>query len=140
MHSGDLNAGHYYAYIQPEMGGKWYKFDDDKVLPVTTKEVLEDNFGGDMLSRPGSKSIKNFSNAYMLVYIREADREEILPEIGEKDIPQHLGNMCKVCRQNILVRRFEEEKMRLEAKRKEREESHLYVNVKVKWKRLLFIL
>lgn len=63
-----------------------FRFDDDRVTPVTLREVFEDNFGDDPL-RPEDvndndpkvvtdeqlrctslKAIKRFTNAYMLVY------------------------------------------------------------------------
>jgi ubiquitin carboxyl-terminal hydrolase 7 len=102
----------------------WYKFDDDRVVPVTEKEVYEDNFGGDFSMVSGlmdrqTRFHKSFTNAYMLVYVREADRDVILGEVTEKDIPSHLSL-------NI-------ERERLEAERiaKERAERHLFINVSV---------
>jgi ubiquitin carboxyl-terminal hydrolase 7 len=44
VHSGDMNAGHYFALIRT--GSKWFRFDDDKVIPVTEREVMEENYGG----------------------------------------------------------------------------------------------
>jgi ubiquitin carboxyl-terminal hydrolase 7 len=35
--------------------------------------------------------MKRFSNAYMLVYIREAVMEEVLPPFKEEDTPAHLS-------------------------------------------------
>lgn len=31
-----------------------------------------------------------YSNAYMLVYIRESDKDKIICDVGEKDIAEHL--------------------------------------------------
>ncbi|KAJ3409581.1 hypothetical protein HDV05_004398 [Chytridiales sp. JEL 0842] len=120
VHSGDLHGGHYCAFLRAEKQGKWFKFDDDRVIPVTEKEVLEENYGGDMPTvKPGMKTYKRFTNAYMLVYIRESDLDEILAPVTEEDIPDHLR------------RRFEEDRINLEQRRKDKEEQHLYLNVKV---------
>lgn len=127
VHSGDLHGGHYYALLKPEKNGHWYKFDDDRVTRATLKEVLDENFGGDMsptnnyVKNPYSRnaSLKRYMNAYMLVYFRENELDEILRPVVESDIPEHLR------------KRLESEKAALEARRKEREEMHLYLYVKI---------
>lgn len=121
VHSGDVHGGHYAAFIKPEKDGRWFKFDDDKVIPVRPKDVFEENFGGEIPSaRPGMKPLKRFTNAYMLVYIRESEMNTILAEVKEEDIPAHLGQ------------RLADEKAKEERDRKEREEAHLYMTVKVR--------
>lgn len=123
VHSGDLNGGHYFALIKPARAGGWFKFDDDRVTPVTVKEVLEDNYGGEPLApngvRPAQERFKRSINAYMLVYIRETKYDEVLPALETEDTPAHLR------------KRLEEERRLLETKRKEREEQHLYMTVKL---------
>ncbi|KAI3831116.1 hypothetical protein MKX03_017220 [Papaver bracteatum] len=73
------------------------------------KRVLEEQFGGEA----------KYSNAYMLVYIRESDRDEIMCNVDEKDIAEHL---------RIRLKKEEEEKAH---KKKEKAEAHLYTNMKV---------
>jgi ubiquitin carboxyl-terminal hydrolase 7 len=94
VHSGDLNAGHYFALIRPDRNGNWFKYDDDKVIPVTEREVLDGNFGGEIpptnISSNNKIGSKFFTNAYMLVYVRECDEEEILGPVTDEDIPLHL--------------------------------------------------
>ncbi|ORX89747.1 ubiquitin carboxyl-terminal hydrolase 5 [Basidiobolus meristosporus CBS 931.73] len=124
VHSGDLHGGHYFALLKPEKNGKWFKFDDDRVIPVTEKEILEDNYGGESLqpNQPGLRQtyrMKRFTNAYMLVYIRESALDDILDPIAIEDIPEHLR------------KRFDAEKAAAEARRREKEEMHLYLNVKI---------
>ncbi len=98
----------------------WYrlKFDDDRVTPVTTKEVYEDNFGGEYggggggttgthptptlpapnapppALKPGMTNqmmkLKRFTNAYMLVYIRESDLSWVQRPVTDADIPEYL--------------------------------------------------
>ncbi|KAH6918657.1 ubiquitin carboxyl-terminal hydrolase 5 [Coprinopsis sp. MPI-PUGE-AT-0042] len=126
VHSGDLHGGHYFALIKPDRDGRWLKFDDDRVTPVTDKEVLEENYGGEPLNgitptyqRNQGRTIKRFTNAYMLVYIRESAINEVLAPFTEEDTPVH------------LKRRLEEEKVQAEAKKREREEQHLFLTAKV---------
>jgi ubiquitin carboxyl-terminal hydrolase 7 len=129
VHSGDLNAGHYYAFLKPKKNGDFYKFDDDRVTKCLKKEALEENYGGDYGSlangaqrNPYTRtwSTKRSMNAYMLVYIRESRLDSILSD-DEDEVapPPH------------LAARFAEERALLEKRRKEREEAHLYQDVQV---------
>ncbi|THH20676.1 hypothetical protein EW146_g701 [Bondarzewia mesenterica] len=126
VHSGDLHGGHYFALIKPDRETRWLKFDDDRVTPVTDREVLEENYGGEPLNgipptlqRNQVRSMKRFTNAYMLVYIRETAIDEVLQPFTEEDTPTH------------LKRRLDEERVQIEAKRREREEQHLFLTAKV---------
>lgn len=98
MHSGDVNGGHYFALIKPDRDTRWLKFDDDRVTPVTDREVLEENYGGEPLNgipqplqRNQVRAMKRFTNAYMLVYVRETAIDEILAPFKEEDTPPHLS-------------------------------------------------
>ncbi|KAF8937723.1 hypothetical protein BGZ58_002267 [Dissophora ornata] len=128
VHSGDLHGGHYFALLKPERDGKWYRFDDDRVIPVSLKEVLDENYGGGEAPEnfasmsPAMRQLnrhKRFTNAYMLVYIRNNSMDEILRPLTPEDIPEH------------LQRRLNDERAALENKRKERDESLLYFNARV---------
>ncbi|RGB42717.1 cysteine proteinase [Rhizophagus diaphanus] len=128
VHSGDSHEGqlgHYFALFKPEKDGKWFKFDDDHVTPVIDKEVLEDNYGGEypnanaITIRSAGRKHKRFTNAYMLVYIRESNVDEILSPVVPDDIPEHLQT------------RLEQERAIEEQRRKEMEERHLYLIVKI---------
>ncbi|XP_064631404.1 ubiquitin carboxyl-terminal hydrolase 7-like isoform X2 [Lineus longissimus] len=115
VHSGDNHGGHYVVYINPKGEGKWCKFDDDVVCRCSKEEAKDHNFGG----HDDDITIKRYTNAYMLVYIRESSFSEVLQTVDESDIP------------DSLIQRLQEEK-RLEAqKRKERNEAHLYMQVNV---------
>ena len=123
VHAGDLNAGHYYAFIKPTKDGWFYKYDDDRVTRATKREVLEDNFGGEAKFPPGFLKGANApirqNSAYMLVYIRQSRIDEVLQPVTEDDSPAH------------LQRRLKEEQAHRDALKKEREEQHLYMNVQV---------
>lgn len=97
VHSGDVHGGHYFVLIKPTPDGRWLRFDDDRVVPVTEREVLEDNFGGEPLTNghppvkpPLKGPTKRFTNAYMLVYVRATRVQEILAPITTEEVPQHL--------------------------------------------------
>ena len=80
VHSGSVNAGHYYSYVNLStdcLTPRWYKFDDDKVSAVPKETAIDGNFGGRYSPLPGnyfklrrSDNIKPFS-AYLVVYVRE---------------------------------------------------------------------
>ncbi|KAG6198704.1 hypothetical protein E4U10_006319 [Claviceps purpurea] len=126
VHSGDLNAGHYYAFIKPEKDGWFYRYDDDKVTRATSREVLEENFGGEYRTSNGVRAstttktpIIRQNSAYMLVYIRQSKLDKILCQVQKSDIPQH------------LQQRVEEENAMREARKRELREAHLYMIAQV---------
>ena len=45
VHAGEHHGGHYVAYIDPYCNNMWYKFDDDVVAPVSTREAMHANYG-----------------------------------------------------------------------------------------------
>ena len=121
VHSGDLNAGHYYVIARPTLDSKWYRFDDDRVTPVSKMEILDDNFGGEIPAQTQVPKIKMgskyFTNAYMLVYIRESDEREILAPIEPQDIPSHLVDRVQM---DLEVEQKRQEELR---------DRHLYIPV-----------
>jgi ubiquitin carboxyl-terminal hydrolase 7 len=129
VHSGDLNAGHYYAFLKPTKDGHYYKFDDDRVTRATLREALEENFGGDYTQANGNAgqrnpytrawSSKRSMSAYMLVYIKESRLDQVLMDGIKVEPPSHLAE------------RLAEEKAAFERRKKEREEAHLYMDVAV---------
>ena len=110
VHSGDLRGGRYWALIKPDREARWLKFDDDRVTPVTDKEVIEENYGGETLKGMPpdlqgnqDRATKRFTNAYMLVYIRESAMDEVLAPLTVDDIPAHL-RMCSIfCSRGLLL-------------------------------------
>lgn len=56
----------------------------------------------------------------MLVYVRESAADEVLRPFTEADTPSHLR------------KRLEDEKIQLDTKKREKEEQHLYLTVKVR--------
>jgi ubiquitin carboxyl-terminal hydrolase 7 len=127
VHSGGVHGGHYYAFIRPTLSDQWYKFDDERVTKEELKRALEEQYGGEEelpQTNPGFNNtpfkFTKYSNAYMLVYIREADKDKVICNVDEKDIAEHL---------QIRLKKEQEEKVR---KRKEKAEAHLYTIIKVR--------
>lgn len=96
--------------IRPEGSDKWYRFDDDRVTPVSKKEVFEENYGDEPLRQQINETpsppflngntrvnsvrmMKRFTNAYMLVYVRKSKLDELLGSVTESDIPVHLSKV-----------------------------------------------
>ncbi|KAK6929003.1 Ubiquitin carboxyl-terminal hydrolase 7, ICP0-binding domain, partial [Dillenia turbinata] len=126
VHSGGVHGGHYYAYIRPTLSDQWFKFEDERVTKEDIKRALEEQYGGEEelpQTNPGFDNspfkFTKYSNAYMLVYIRECDKDKIICNVDEKDIAEHL---------RIRLKKEQEEK---EQKRKEKAEAHLYTIIKV---------
>ncbi|CAA2970001.1 ubiquitin carboxyl-terminal hydrolase 12-like [Olea europaea subsp. europaea] len=126
VHSGGVHGGHYYAYIRPTLSDQWFKFDDERVTKEDMKRALEEQYGVEEelpQTNPGfNNSLFKFtknSNAYMLVYIRENDKDKIICNVDEKDITEHL---------RIRLKKEQEEK---EQKRKEKAEAHLYTIIQI---------
>ena len=96
IHRGTLGAGHYFAFIKPTIDDQWYEFNDSLVTPIIKSTALSIGSGGfDTIfeHRDGAiyeKSKSNYTSAYMLVYIRDCDRREMLREIPINEIPPYL--------------------------------------------------
>ncbi|KAI7736785.1 hypothetical protein M8C21_016432, partial [Ambrosia artemisiifolia] len=84
-----------------------FKFDDER-LPQTNPGYNNAPF-----------KFTKYSNAYMLVYIRESDKDKIICDVDEKDIAEHL---------RIRLKKEQEEK---ENKRRYKAQAHLYTIIKV---------
>ncbi|CAI5464489.1 unnamed protein product [Closterium sp. Yama58-4] len=78
VHTDGVNDGHCYALIRPNLGSQWYKFDNE--------EVEKEQFKGDE---------ELYTNAYMIVYIRQCDREKILCSNDVDGIAQPLQARLK---------------------------------------------
>ncbi|KAL3335872.1 hypothetical protein AABB24_031873 [Solanum stoloniferum] len=123
VHGGSVTGGHYYAFIWPTLSNQWYKFDDERVTKVDAKRALEEQYGGQgklPQTNPGyGFQISQNSNAYLLVYIRESDKEKIMCTVDQKDIGEHLRA------------RFKRDQEDEEQKKKEESESNLHTIIKV---------
>ncbi|XP_030483912.1 ubiquitin C-terminal hydrolase 13 isoform X1 [Cannabis sativa] len=126
VHSGGVHGGHYYAFIRPTLTDQWYKFDDERVTKEDMKRALEEQYGGEEelpQTNPGFNNtpfkFTKYSNAYMLVYIRESDKDKIICNVDEKDIAEHL---------RVRLKKEQEEK---EDKKRYKAQAHLFTIIKV---------
>ncbi|KAJ1919474.1 ubiquitin-specific protease ubp15 [Mycoemilia scoparia] len=135
IHSGDVSGGHYFAFLRPTENKKWYRFDDDRVVPVLEDEVIDESYGGDIGSgnvnnngptRPSGgfgavtrSTHKKITNAYMLVYIRSSQSRKILDPVDDSEIPIH------------VIKRSQEAKAEEERRRQELAEKQRTVNVTI---------
>ena len=112
VHSGNLHGGQYFALIKPDRETRWLKFDDDRVTPVTDKEVLDDNYGDEIMNEALSQGQRRnraqnaeerFTNAYVLVYIRDSAIDEVLAPLSEEDTPSHLSKIVTVVIHDLQV-------------------------------------
>jgi hypothetical protein len=46
VHTGSGTGGHYFVFLRPTLGNKWYQFNDEDVTIATEKEATEHNYGG----------------------------------------------------------------------------------------------
>ncbi|KAL5702533.1 ubiquitinyl hydrolase 1 [Ranunculus cassubicifolius] len=114
VHRGGVYGGHYYVFIQPTLSDQWFKFDDVNVTKEDRNAAVEEQYGGDDFFH-----VAKCSSAYMLVYIRDSDKDKILCEVDENDIADDLRMRLKL------------EKEEKEKKKKEIAEAHLYTTIKV---------
>lgn len=110
-HSGDNHGGHYITYINPRGNNEWYQFDDDVVSKCRPRDAINANFGG-----TEDPDARQYSNAYMLVYIANSARDVLRP-VTEDDIPLSLR------------KRFCEEHELEAMKRREKQAAHRYTTI-----------
>ncbi|KAL5701003.1 ubiquitinyl hydrolase 1 [Ranunculus cassubicifolius] len=114
VHRGGVSGGHYYAFIKPSLSDQWFKFNDTNVTKEDGKMAVEEQYGGDDFL-----NVAKCSSAYMLVYIRDRDKDNIICYVDEKDIAEDLRM------------RLKKEKDEKEQKKKEIAEALLYTTIKV---------
>ncbi|CAD7953208.1 unnamed protein product [Amoebophrya sp. A25] len=105
VQTGTVSSGHYYCFLRPWMEEEnevgitnWIRFDDEQITRVTDYAAMHDNYGGDDLNvhdyskcsiqeliekqywkRQNWPNVaQRISNAYILVYIREDQVQEML--------------------------------------------------------------
>ena len=94
VHQGNASSGHYYSYIRPTANDDvWYKFNDENVRVADANEALENTYGGTinsyLVKQNGNiveQTMPLDANAYILVYIRNSQRNEILSSVHEQDV------------------------------------------------------
>ncbi|KAH8614260.1 putative Ubiquitin carboxyl terminal hydrolase Ubiquitin specific protease C terminal [Trypanosoma vivax] len=112
VHSGsDTGYGHYFCFLR--CSGTWYRFNDEAVTQASLRDVFGANFGGSRTNYWGSE-VSSTTNAYMLIYIRTSEMDQLLRPVGKKDVPAH------------VVKQLELEQKEHERCLKELADEHLY--------------
>jgi ubiquitin C-terminal hydrolase len=100
VHSGTLAKGHYSSFISPSLDDNWFQFNDATVDKALPRQAIEANWGGEIedisLSNEGNITHckkKCDSSAYMLVYIRINEKNNVLPYISDNAIPPKLKSI-----------------------------------------------
>lgn len=93
VHQGTASFGHYFAYIRCSLDNNWILFNDEVVKQADKHDVFENSYGGyaSFFKHKGKGEIfesyyVNETSAYILVYIRNSRRMEILNPITEQDV------------------------------------------------------
>eukprot|EP01105_Mastigella_eilhardi_P020202 TRINITY_DN4792_c0_g1_i1.p1 TRINITY_DN4792_c0_g1~~TRINITY_DN4792_c0_g1_i1.p1 ORF type:complete len:857 (-),score=255.49 TRINITY_DN4792_c0_g1_i1:107-2677(-) len=122
VHAGtDVHSGHYYAFIRPTKHNHWFCMNDETVQHASPKEVIRDNFGVGSAKEPYDPFAvhpKHFASAYMLVYFRKVDLDNIAFHMRSSSIPEHLKE------------RFRQERKLCQQQEREKKEAHLYALVR----------
>jgi len=116
VHSGGSNAGHYYAFIRPDVLSSDWVVCNDGIYAKATEAEVRATYGGNMTSYNGTYSL-NSANAYMLTYVRKSDAR-VMPELPGS-VPKHVMHHCES--RNIEV----------EKEREEAEKNKLWMKLKV---------
>ena len=74
VHRGNMDSGHYYAFIRPGMDDRWYEFNDNIVRDFDFADLANECFGGEeAYSGQGLMNMKTqkWRNAYVVFYERK---------------------------------------------------------------------
>ena len=77
VHVGGGRGGHYYAYVDPLLDGRWVKFDDDRVSAADARVVAAEAAGAEL---GGGNSV----GAYLLQYVRASEA----PRLGLRGVAE----------------------------------------------------
>ncbi|KAK1416897.1 hypothetical protein QVD17_26016 [Tagetes erecta] len=94
VHSDDVCGRHYYSFVRPTLSNQWYKFDEN-VAKVDSKMALEEQYAGE----EGRNS-----NVYMLVYVRECDKEKIVFNMDGDYIGDHIKSKWRFDKEDTRYR------------------------------------
>ncbi|XP_068340698.1 ubiquitin C-terminal hydrolase 12-like isoform X1 [Pyrus communis] len=113
VHSGGVHGGHYHAFVRPTLSDQWYKFGDKCVTKEDVKRALEEQYGGEDETSPDFNNtpfkLTRYSDAYMLVYVRDSDKDKVICNVDEKDIAEHLKIRLKKEQEKEKKERFKEQ-------------------------------
>ena len=88
VHDGNIDHGHYFAYVNDMNKQKWYEMNDKVITEVGEKEVYKGNFGGVHVKydvNPTTRELEekkenNERTAYILIYVLKDKIEEMFKD------------------------------------------------------------
>uniref|UniRef100_A0A6B2KYT5 USP domain-containing protein n=1 Tax=Arcella intermedia TaxID=1963864 RepID=A0A6B2KYT5_9EUKA len=94
VHSGMVDAGHYYSFIKERnsLKEKWYRFDDRSITDFNPNDLPVETFGGDKTSSWYDPTTDPYRtrNVYMLFYEREKTKT-----------PEEIGNGLQILKDSV---------------------------------------
>ncbi|CAN8063701.1 unnamed protein product [Agarophyton chilense] len=158
VHIGDVNGGHYHAFIRPYIDvsanetknpGQWFKFDDETVQAASEEQAVQDNFGmgGERDSpkrRPGLDDdltgINGGQNPTPNVFpqtrrsnyqTRRCSNAYMLQYLRKSEVPFLLKPPQASDVPKALAAKIEKEREEDAKRQQEKAEQHLYMNIAV---------
>lgn len=158
VHIGDVNGGHYHAFIRPtiDISGdepkkpvQWFKFDDETVTAATREQAVQDNFGvggdrdiskrrqgldDDLSGVNGAQNPPSnvYSQARRTNYqTRRCSNAYMLQYLRKSDVPLLLKLPQESDVPEALAAKIEKEREEEARRQKEKAEQHLYMNIAV---------
>lgn len=124
VHRGTARSGHYYCYIRhfdTEQGRftHWLEYDDDNVRVVDSYAAIEGNFGGMRTSTVHGRphTFMSTNNAYILSYVRRADRGVVLApsptDIIPESVKQELRRVMEADEKRSMIEKVRRSQVRV---------------------------
>ena len=122
IHEGDINYGHYYAYIKNN--GRWWQFNDRLVTEVNKRRVFDDAYG----------YLYEDRNVYCLIYTHE-DLDADL-QLHKNSLPLNLVKYVNEKNKELRLNEIEKEMDDLIVKMQSRERDIRNVNSYLEFRKL----
>jgi ubiquitin C-terminal hydrolase len=91
VHVGEVDFGHYYAYLRTSTEPQWFEFNDANVTRARPEEAIQANFGGATTPPRHTKSYwEDNASAYFLVYVRHDAAAALFEPVPADAIPRHI--------------------------------------------------
>lgn len=158
VHIGDVNGGHYHAFIRPQIDvsdeepkkqSQWYKFDDETVSRATEEEAVLQNYGvggekdiakrGGLEDDTGNGGINGgqtpppsmFQTRNRNYPSRRFSNAYMLQYLRKSEVPCLLKAQAESDVPKELAERINKEREEEEQRKRDSTEQHLYVNIAV---------
>ncbi|PXF48866.1 Ubiquitin carboxyl-terminal hydrolase 13 [Gracilariopsis chorda] len=158
VHIGDVNGGHYHAFIRPSIDvsdaetkkpAPWYKFDDETVQAATEEQAVQDNYGmggerdlpkrrlgleEDLSAVNGAQNppANLFSQTRRTNYqTRRCSNAYMLQYLRKEDVPYLLKPPQDNDVPKALAAKIEKEREEEAKRQRDKAEQHLYMNIAV---------